>query len=102
MFKIAHFSDSHLGFAAYGMPDRLLDFAAALDRVARVAIEQKVDLVVDTGDTFHSPEPDPMSVAHHRHFVEKLVAAAIVGLSPDMAKIELTCDETTGRCRAKP
>ena len=54
------------------MSERLLDFAAALNEVARVAIEQKVDAVVDTGDTFHSPDPDPFSVGAYRRFAEKL------------------------------
>lgn len=59
------------------MADRLVDFAEALDEIYRIAIEQRVDLVVDTGDTFDSPDPDPYSVRAFRQFVEKLTAAGI-------------------------
>lgn len=72
MFKLLHFSDAHLGYLQYGQTGRLRDFAAALDEVARIAVEQRVDLVTDTGDSFNSPAPDPYSVGCYRRFLEKL------------------------------
>lgn len=77
MFKLLHFSDAHLGYHQYGFNERLLDFGRALDEVYRIAIEKEVDAIVDTGDTQHSPEPDPLSVAMHRRFIEKCHAAGI-------------------------
>ena len=77
MYKVLHASDFHLGFWQFQLTGRLLDFATVIDRVADTAIEQRVDLVVDTGDTFNSPEPDPMSVGVYRRFVEKLAGAGI-------------------------
>jgi DNA repair exonuclease SbcCD nuclease subunit len=77
MFKVLHFSDSHLGYLQYQMVQRLVDFAAVLDQIADIAIAQQVNLVVDTGDTFHSPEPDPFSVGCYRKFAEKLKNAGI-------------------------
>lgn len=72
MFKILHFSDSHLGLRQYSMPGRLVDFASSLDEVLEVAIANEVDLVVDTGDTFDSPDPGPYSVRAFRRFVAAL------------------------------
>lgn len=72
MFKILHFSDSHLGFRQYSMATRLVDLADALDEVLRVAEENEVDLVVDTGDTFDSPNPGPYSIGAMRRFVDGL------------------------------
>jgi len=76
-YRILQFSDSHLGFSQYSMSTRLRDFGLALDEVLRVATEKEVDLVVDCGDTFHSPEPDPLSVAMYRRFAERLQTADI-------------------------
>jgi DNA repair exonuclease SbcCD nuclease subunit len=54
------------------MATRLVDFADALDEVLRVAEENEVDLVVDTGDTFDSPNPGPYSIGAMRRFAESL------------------------------
>lgn len=77
MFRFLQYSDSHLGFEQYGSVTRLADFASSLDEVLRVAISMKVDAVVDTGDTFDSPHPDPFSIRALRVFVESLAAAGI-------------------------
>lgn len=71
-FRLLQYSDSHLGFRQYNSIERLRDFAEVLDEVLRVAIEMNVDAVVDTGDTFDSPNPDPYSLAAFRRFLEKL------------------------------
>lgn len=72
MFRLLHFSDSHLGLRQYSMTTRLVDFADSLSEVLRVAEEQEVDLVVDTGDTFDSPNPGPYSIGAMRRFAESL------------------------------
>jgi DNA repair exonuclease SbcCD nuclease subunit len=72
MFRLLHYSDSHLSFDQYGNTTRLIDFAASLKEVLRVAIDMKVDAVVDTGDTFNSPHPDPFSIQALRHFIAEL------------------------------
>jgi DNA repair exonuclease SbcCD nuclease subunit len=72
VFRLLQYSDSHLGFEQYSSPVRLKDFAASLDEVLRVAVEMNVDAVVDTGDTFNSPNPDPFSLRAMRLFLEAL------------------------------
>lgn len=71
-FKLLHFSDSHLGFKQYRLKERVGDFAKPLSQIAEIAITHQVDLVVDTGDTFDSPSPDPFSVKAYREFAELL------------------------------
>jgi DNA repair exonuclease SbcCD nuclease subunit len=77
MFKLLHYSDTHLGLKQYGMYERLFDVADSLSEVLRIAIEQNVDAVVDTGDTFNSAEPDPYSVRKFRQFVDRLTKLGI-------------------------
>lgn len=65
------------------MIERLRDFARVLDHVARIAIDERVDLVVDAGDTFDSPHPDPWSVNQFQKFITRLHEAGIkyIGIS---------------------
>lgn len=70
--RLLAFSDSHLGLMAYGISERLKDMAAILDEVAQLAIDRRVDLVINGGDTFDSGKPDPYSVRKYREFVDKL------------------------------
>lgn len=77
-FKLLHYSDSHLGFEQYQSLTRLRDFASSLDEVFRVAVEMGVDAVVDTGDTFDSPNPDPFSLMAMRKFLQRLHAHNIL------------------------
>ena len=79
--KVLHWSDAHLGKQQYSFMQRLLDFAGVLNQIADIAIREQVDLVVDTGDTFDSPEPDPESVKAYRIFCEKLADSHIPYIS---------------------
>lgn len=81
--KILHCSDMHLGYLQYGMSQRVLDFASVLPQIVRIADEEKVDAVIDTGDTFDSPEPDPFSVAAYREFADQLHLRGIPLLTID-------------------
>ncbi len=75
--KILHFADSHLGVEIFGRPDpatglstRLLDFTRALDLIADVALNERVDLVVFAGDAYRSREPNP---THQREFARRIL-----------------------------
>ncbi|MAT43507.1 MAG: hypothetical protein CL609_14315 [Anaerolineaceae bacterium] len=66
MLKILHFSDAHIDMAnhgkrdqASGLPIRVLDFLSALDKIINYAIENQVDLVLFTGDTYRDRTPAP-------------------------------------------
>jgi len=64
MIKLLHFSDAHIDIISQGrrdpesgLPIRVMDFLKALDRIINVAIEEKVDLVLFTGDAFKDRNP---------------------------------------------
>ncbi len=56
--RFLHTADWHVGKPLRGR-SRLDEHAAALDQVARVAIEAKVDALLVAGDLFDSPSPPP-------------------------------------------
>ncbi|WP_457569393.1 metallophosphoesterase [Desulfurobacterium sp.] len=61
--KIAHISDSHLGYAQYNLVERKTDFFIAFEQAIDKIIEANVDLVIHTGDLFESPQPDMISLS---------------------------------------
>lgn len=74
--KILHFADVHIGIENYGRIDpetglntRLLDFLKAFDFLINTAIDQKVDLVIFTGDAYKTRDPSP---THQREFALKI------------------------------
>jgi len=58
---IAHISDSHLGYRQYGLIERERDLYACFEEALSRAVEEHVDLVVHSGDLFHSPSPPPQA-----------------------------------------
>ena len=64
---IAHLSDLHLGFRAYGRVDRGTDMrerdvAAAFERAVQQLIKLRPDVVVVAGDVFDRPDPPASAV----------------------------------------
>jgi exonuclease SbcD len=66
MVKILHFSDAHIDIANYGrqdpasgLPLRVIDFLNSLDTIIDTAIEEKVDLVIFSGDAYKDRNPAP-------------------------------------------
>jgi exonuclease SbcD len=66
MVKILHFSDAHIDIANYGrqdpntgLPLRVIDFLNSLDTIIDTAIEEKVELVIFSGDTYKDRNPAP-------------------------------------------
>ena len=66
MVKLLHFSDAHIDIAAQGkrdpqsgLPIRVLDFLKALDTIIDTAIQEKVDLVIFSGDAYKDRTPVP-------------------------------------------
>lgn len=64
--KILHFSDAHIDIVSQGkldpttgLPIRVLDFLKALDKIVDTAIEERVDLVLFTGDAYKDRTPVP-------------------------------------------
>jgi exonuclease SbcD len=66
MLKILHFADAHIDMANYGrhdpatgLPMRVMDFLKSLDTIVDTAVDEKVDLVLFTGDTYKDRSPAP-------------------------------------------
>lgn len=68
MFKIAHLSDLHLGYAttrkvnAQGINLREVDGYLAMQKIITDVIKHDVDVAVVAGDTFHTPSPNMRSI----------------------------------------
>lgn len=55
--RIAHVSDTHLGYRASAVPGRDEDFARSWIAACRAIVDSKPDLIVHAGDVFHHPHP---------------------------------------------
>jgi len=78
--KIIHFADVHLGMENYGKFDpetglnsRLGDFLKSFDTIVQTAKNQKVDLVVFSGDAYKTREPSP---TYQRAFASRIYEIA--------------------------
>ena len=72
--RFLHTADWHIGKTLRGR-SRTDEFASALEEVARIAIDAKVDAVLVGGDVFDSPVPPPEA--------EKLVYDFFARLLPE-------------------
>ncbi len=66
MIKLLHFSDAHIDIASQGkrdpqtgLPIRVLDFLKALDFIVDTAINEKIELVIFSGDAYKDRTPVP-------------------------------------------
>lgn len=77
MIKVTHFSDLHFGSGERygslnpetGLNRRFEDFTLALDKVIDFSIENDVDLVIFTGDTYKHATPEPL---YQREFAKRI------------------------------
>jgi DNA repair exonuclease SbcCD nuclease subunit len=77
---VAHLSDVHLGFRAYGRAEggvdvRERDVAAAFERASHEVVNAEPDVVVIAGDVFDRPDPPPGAVVGLARGLEVLRAA---------------------------
>jgi len=73
--RIAHITDTHLGFRALGKTDpqtgrnqRTVDFEHALERAIDHILTQDVDVILHAGDVFHHTRPTWQTL---RHFIQQ-------------------------------
>ena len=57
MVRIAHISDSHLGSSLFQLSERREDARKCLKKAVEMAMKHSPDLLIHTGDLFHSPLP---------------------------------------------
>lgn len=74
--RLAHFSDTHLGYRSSGRPEpetgrnqRTVDVELAFTRTIDDIIDQRVDMVIHSGDVFHHARPTWQSM---RHFIRQM------------------------------
>ncbi|MGD2045995.1 MAG: metallophosphoesterase, partial [Gemmatimonadota bacterium] len=77
---VAHLSDLHLGFRAYGRAERGVDVrerdvAAAFERASQEVVKARPDVVVIAGDVFDRPDPPAGAVVALARGLEVLRAA---------------------------
>ena len=75
--KIAHISDTHLGYTQYRLPERKKDFFLAFEKAVDRIIEERVDLVIHTGDLFESYQPDMVTLSRCIGILQKIKNAGI-------------------------
>lgn len=83
--KILHFSDAHIDIISQGkldpstgLPVRVLDFLKALDKIVDAAIEERVDLVLFTGDAYKDRTPVPTYQREWGKRIKRLSEAGIL------------------------
>jgi hypothetical protein len=59
MVRIAHISDSHLGSSLFQLVERREDARKCLAKAVDMAMRNSPDILVHTGDLFHTPFPYP-------------------------------------------
>ncbi|GBC93752.1 Nuclease SbcCD subunit D [bacterium HR15] len=76
--RIAHISDVHLGYRAYsrltsrGINQREQDVLQAFRHALQLALEQQPDLILITGDLFHSVRPPNFSLVNAYRWLSKV------------------------------
>ncbi|MEO2083093.1 MAG: DNA repair exonuclease, partial [Desulfurobacteriaceae bacterium] len=75
--RIAHLSDSHLGFAQYQLLERRADFLKAFKKAIDDAVDREVDLIVHSGDLFETYHPDMATLSETIKILQKVREAGI-------------------------
>jgi exonuclease SbcD len=77
--RFLHTADWHVGKPLRGR-SRMEEYAAALEEVASIAIDRKVDAVLMAGDVFDSPAPPPEAEKLVYDFLARLVPEKIAAV----------------------
>ncbi|MEM4733347.1 MAG: DNA repair exonuclease [Candidatus Bathyarchaeia archaeon] len=72
MVRVAHLSDTHLGYKQYGLEERERDIYSSLEEIGEKILEAHVDIVVHTGDLFDSPRPTPQAYRAFKKFLKRI------------------------------
>ncbi len=82
--RIAHFSDTHLGYRALpkqdpvtGRNQRAVDIELAFERVIDDIVTRGADVAIHSGDVFHHTRPSWHAIGHFIRHIRRLEAANI-------------------------
>ena len=70
--RIAHISDTHLGYRQYNLDEREQDLYEVFEQIIDRAIEEHVDIIVHSGDLFESPNPRVKTLYVVKRVLKKL------------------------------
>ena len=88
--RIAHISDTHLGFRQYGLQERKEDFKKAFVNAFEKIAELSPDIVVHTGDLFDYSHPPTRALKTAMEvlskFSQKEIPVFILPGTHDLAK----------------
>ncbi len=57
-----HLADTHLGYRQYSLFERELDIYRVFEKAVDTAVEERVDLVIHSGDFFDTSKPPPQAI----------------------------------------
>ncbi|MBS7613376.1 exonuclease SbcCD subunit D [Candidatus Bathyarchaeota archaeon] len=72
MVRIAHISDTHLGFRQYNLDEREQDIYDVMDEVADKILKERAEIVIHSGDLFDSPKPTAQAYYAFKSFLARL------------------------------
>jgi len=72
MVRIAHLADTHLGHKQYNLEERENDIYDVLEEIGDIILEEKVDIVIHSGDLFDSSRPTTQTYYMFKNFLKKL------------------------------
>lgn len=83
ILKMAHFSDTHLGYSSgrrynkIGINQRVLDGYKAYNEAIDQMISEKVDIAILSGDLFHTAHPDVLTIMTAQEGLRRLAKEGI-------------------------
>ncbi len=75
--KFLHVTDTHLGYNQYGLEERGQDFFDVFKEAIEIAIENKVDFILHTGDFFHTSRPSNQVILEGLEIINQVKNANI-------------------------
>lgn len=70
--RVAHISDTHLGYRQYNLDEREKDFYDVFERAMDKVLEERADLLLHSGDLFDSPTPPIKALYVFKKALQKL------------------------------
>jgi len=70
--RIAHISDTHLGYRQYNLYEREDDFYNSLNQAIDKALEERVDVIIHSGDLFNSSTPPIKALLSFKNALNKI------------------------------
>ncbi|MEM2137147.1 MAG: DNA repair exonuclease [Candidatus Methanomethylicia archaeon] len=70
--RIAHISDTHLGYRQYNIDDREIDIYDSFNEAIDNVLKERVDIVIHSGDLFDSPTPSIKALKVFKECMRKI------------------------------